>query len=222
MTTPKALLVAIALTALSVAALHGQSNGKDLATGFRSIAGVTLNRDSAATLGARLGTTRERRVGAGHDAYVSWCYVPAGGSSGALLELMSDVSEMGTPGRALNVIRVRADAPPADRAGCSPLRDTADLSTPAGLRLGLSSAAIQNLLGRPTRRSADSLIYEFDAKEYLSPGSPAYETWNTLESRESCFDAGPPFANVEATVIVLLRDGRAVEVRIERNDQSVC
>ncbi|HWH51513.1 MAG TPA: hypothetical protein VN651_08205, partial [Gemmatimonadaceae bacterium] len=78
------------------------------------------------------------------------------------------------------------------------------------------------LLGRPTRRGADSLVYDFDAKEFLSPGSPAYEIWNTLESRESCFDAGPPFANVEATAIVVLRDDRAVEIRLERNDQSVC
>lgn len=213
---------ALALMALCVAGLDAQSGGKDLPPGFRSIAGVTLNRDSAVTIRAKLGATRERRIDAGHGFYYSWCYVPVGGSSRVLLELMSDAGDMGTPGRALNVIRLRADAPTDDRSKCAPLADSAGLSTPAGLHLGLASARIRELLGRPTRIAADSLIYDFDAKEFLSPGSSAYEIWNTLESRESCFDAGPPFANVEATAIVVLRDDRAVEIRLERNDQSVC
>jgi len=213
---------ALALMALCTAQLEAQSGGKDLPPGFRSVAGVTLNRDSAVTIRAKLGATRERRIDAGHGFYYSWCYVPAGGPSRALLELMSDAGDMGTPGHALNVIRLRTDAPAGDRSACAPLADSVGLSTPAGLRLGLASAQIRELLGRPTRRGADSLVYDFDAKEFLSPGSPAYEIWNTLESRESCFDAGPPFANVEATAIVVLRDDRAVEIRLERNDQSVC
>jgi hypothetical protein len=88
--------------------------------------------------------------------------------------------------------------------------------------LGLGAAATEKLLGRPTRRGADSLLYYFDAKQYFEPGSPEYEAWNTSEYRESCFDTGPPYANVEATVIVVLRDDRAVEIRIERYDRSVC
>jgi hypothetical protein len=135
---------------------------------------------------------------------------------------MSDASDMGTPGQALNVIRLRADAPSEDRAGCAPLPASATLSTPAGLRLGLGVARITALLGRPTRSASDSLIYYFGAKEYLRPGSPAYEAWDTPEYRESCFDAGLPYANIEARVIVLLRDGQATEIRIERYDQSVC
>lgn len=220
MTTSSRL--AIALSLLHITRLPAQSGGRDLPPAFRSLAGVTLDRDSAASIRATLGPTRERHFGAGHDVFTAWCYVPPGNSNVALLELMSDASDMGTPGHALNVIRLRADAPAADRAGCTSLHDSAVLSTPAGLRLGLDAAEIERLLGRPTRTVADSLIYYFDAKQYLQPGTPAYETWDTLEYRESCFDAGPPFANVAATVIALLRDGRAVEIRIERYDQSVC
>ncbi|HEY5219644.1 MAG TPA: hypothetical protein VIJ16_07535 [Gemmatimonadaceae bacterium] len=221
-TGKKTALLAMALSALCTASLRGQSGGHDLPRGFRSLAGVTLNRDSAASIRAKLGNTRERRIGTGHKTYATWCYVPADGSRRALLELMSDASDMGTQGQALNVIRLRADAPSEDREGCVPLRASVGLSTPAGLRLGLSFARVEELLGPPTRRAADSLMYFFDAKEYLQPGTPAYETWNTPEFRESCFDAGPPYANVGATVIVLLRDGHATEIRIERYDQSVC
>jgi hypothetical protein len=221
-TSKKAAALAICLTALSIADLRGQSGGQDLSLGFRSLAGVTLNRDSAATVRAKLGVTRERRIGAGHDAYTRWCYVKGEGSSSALLELLSTAGDMGTPGQELNVIRLRASAPSEDRAGCAQLRASAGLSTPSGLRLGLGSARIEALLGRPMRRAADSLIYYFDAREFMRPDSPQFEAWNTPENREACFEAGPPFANIGATVIVLLRDDRAVEIRIERYDQSVC
>jgi hypothetical protein len=221
--TPRnASVLAMALSTLWITDLRGQSAGQDLPGGFRSLAGVTLNRDSAATIRAKLGNTRERRAGTGYQPYASWCYVPADRSSRALLELMSDASDMATPGQALNVIRLRADAPFEDREGCAPLRASVELSTPAGLRLGLRLAKVEELLGRPTRTGADSLTYYFDAKEYLRPDSPAYGVWDTPEHRESCFDAGPPYANVGATVIVLLRDGHAAEIRIERYDQSVC
>ncbi len=214
-------MLAIALGALCIADASAQSGGRDLPLGFRSLADVTLNRDSAVTIRAKLGDSRERRFGRGHDVYISWCYV-LDTSRHALLELMSDASDMGTPGHALNVIRLRADVPGKDREGCASLRNSAELSTPAGLHLGLATATIEKLLGRPTRAVADSLIYYFDAKEFLRPGTPRYETWDTLEYRESCFDAGPPFAHVEAKLIVAFRDGRATEIRIERYDQSVC
>ncbi|HEY4216457.1 MAG TPA: hypothetical protein VGM67_04935 [Gemmatimonadaceae bacterium] len=222
MTATKTSVLAIALSALCVANVRCQSRGQDLPLGFRSLAGVTLNRDSASTIRATLGNTREQRVGTGHDIDTRWCYVFTNGSSRSLLELLSDASDMGTPGQELNVIRLRAVAPSEDREGCAALHGSAELSTPGGLRLGLASSKIEQLLGRPTRRAADSLIYNFDAKEFLRPDSPQYETWNTTEYRESCFDAGPPYANVEATLIVLLRDDRAIEIRIERYDQSVC
>jgi hypothetical protein len=215
-------MLAIGLSALCTASLPAQVRTHDLPPAFRSLAGVTLNRDSAATIRAKLGSTREQRVGSGHDVFTAWCYVGTGPSSHTLVELMSDASDMGTPGRELNVIRLRSDAPAKDREGCAPLPASDALSTPAGLRLGLDSAKMLSLFGPRTRRGADSLIYEFSAKEYLTPGTSEYETWNTLEYRESCFDAGPPYANVSATVIALLRDGRAVEIRIERYDQSVC
>lgn len=218
----KPLVLALGLCILGAPRVRGQSAGHDLPPGFRSLAGVTLNRDSAATIRAKLGGTRERRTGTGHDASLSWCYVPVDADPRSLLELMSDASDMGTPGRALNVIRLRADAPARERQGCSQLTGTAALSTPAGLRLGLSRANVEQLLGRPTRRDADSVIYFYDAKEYMVPGSSAYETWNTPEYRESCFDAGPPFANIAARVIVLFRDDRATDIRIERYDQSAC
>ncbi len=217
-------VLVIMLNVLRVAESQGQSRGRDLPEGFRSLGGVTLNRDSAVSIRARLGPSRERRLGreSGYDQYVSWCYVRTGGSPGPLLELMSDASVMGTPGQELNVIRLRQDVLPDERRGCAPLRPSTRLSTPAGLRLGLDRADIETRLGPPTRARADSLIWTFDAKEFLRPGTPAYQTWNTPESRESCFDAGAPYANVESRVVILLHDGRAVEIRLERFDQSVC
>ena len=222
MTSIRVAALAVSFSALYVANLRGQSAGRDLPLGFRSLAGVTLNRDSAATIRAKLGNAGERRVAVGHDRYLRWCFVPASRSSSTLVELMSNAGDMGTPGQELNVIRLRAEAPSKDREGCAQLRASADLSTPGGLRLGLAAANIEALLGRSTRRDADSLIYYFDAREFLRPGSPEYEAWNTPENREACFEAGPPYANVDASVIVLLRDGRAAEIRIERYDQSVC
>jgi hypothetical protein len=221
-TASKNAAFAVLLSALSVADLRGQSRGRDLPPSFRSVAGVTLNQDSAATIFSKLGNTRERHVGAGNDAYISWCYAPAGGPPRALLELMSDATDRGTPGHALNVIRFRADASSADREGCAQLRASASFSTPAGLRLELGITQIQALLGPPTRRGADSLIYYFDAREDLRIDSPQYAIWNTPEHRETCFDAGLPYANVAAKITVVLRDGRAAEIRVERNDQSIC
>ena len=212
----------MALSVLWIADLRGQAAGQDLPRGFRSLAGVTLNRDSAASIRAKLGHTRERRIGTEHEAYASWCYVPAAASPGTLLELMSDASVMGTPGQALNVIRLRADASSEDRDRCASLGRSVELSTPAGLRLGLTLANVEELLGRARHRSADSLTYYFDAKEYLRPGTPEYATWNTPEHRESCFDAGLPYANVGASVMVVLRHDRVAEIRIERYDQSIC
>jgi hypothetical protein len=201
---------------------HAQSRRHDVPLGIRTLAGVTLNRDSAATIRSKLGPTRERTVGTGHDVMLDWCYLPRGTAPGALLELMSDASDMGTPGRALNVIRVRVSAPATDRTGCAPLSASARLSTPARLRLGSTMKQVETLLGPPTRRAADSLVYVYDAKEYMRPGTPEYETWNTPEYRESCFDAGPPYVNIAGWVVLLLRDDRVVELRLERYDQSVC
>jgi hypothetical protein len=201
--------------------LAAQSRNRDLPRLFRSIAGVTLNRDSAASLRTKFGATREREVGEGHDRYAAWCYVPAHDSA-VVLELMSDISDMGTPGRALNVIRLRANAPSGDREGCASLRATTANLSPGGLRLGLTRARIENLLGQPTRVTADSLIYDFAAKEYMRPGSPEYRRWNTQEHRKSCFEGGPPYASVGGTAIVVLQDGRAVEIRLERYGQATC
>ncbi|HVX39897.1 MAG TPA: hypothetical protein VHB25_10020 [Gemmatimonadaceae bacterium] len=215
-------MAALALIAFSTVGLQAQSRGRDLPRGFRSLAGVTLDRDNAATIRAALGNTRERETGAGHDRYTSWCYVPAGRASGVLLELMSDASDLGMPEHELNVIRLRADAPAAEREGCATLPASTPLSTPAGLRLGLTRERVERLLGPPTRALGDSMVYAFDAKEYMRPGTPEYEKWNTQEYRESCFDAGPPYANVGALVIVVFRGARAAEIRLERDDQSVC
>ena len=132
-TAKQTSVLAIVISTLWIANLRAQSGGKDLPIGFRSMAGVTLNRDSAATIRAKLGTTRERRVGDGHDVFIRWCYLPPEGSSSALLELLSDATDMGTPGQALTAIRLRAAAPADDRAECSPLPNTSQLSTPAGL-----------------------------------------------------------------------------------------
>ena len=186
------------------------------------MAGVTLNRDSAASIHAKLGTTDEREVGAGHDVLLSWCYLVRRDTSSALLELMSDASDMGTAGHALNVIRLRASSLSEERSGCAPLATNGMPSTPAGLRLGLTTRAIRRMLGSPSRQAADSIIYEFVTKEYMRPGSPGYRAWNTPTHRKECFEGGRPYSNVFATVIILLSNGHASEVRLERYDQATC
>jgi hypothetical protein len=217
------ILSVLVLSTLRVATLQAQSRGEDLPHGVWTIAGVTLNRDSAASIRAKLGETRERRIGTGHDSYVSLCYVRRDRSSRTLLELMSDASDMGTSTHELNVIRLRADAPRRERQGCAPLPvSAAALSTPAGLHLGLARARILDLLGKPARSTPDSLVWIFDAKEYLRPGTPEFQTWNTPENREACFDAGPPYVNVWAEVVIIMRDRRASEIRLERYDQAIC
>jgi hypothetical protein len=218
----RTILSVLALATLRVATLQAQSRGEDLPHGVRTISGVTLNRDSAASIRAKLGETRERRVGTGHDSFVSFCYVRSDRSSRTVLELMSDASDMGTSTRELNVIRLRADAPTRERQGCAPLPASAVLSTPAGLQLGLARARILDLLGRPARSTPNSLVWIYDAREYLRPDTPDFETWNTPENRESCFDAGPPYVNVAAKVVIITRDGRATEIRLERYDQAIC
>ena len=218
----KRFLSALALLALAAAGSAAQSGDRDLPPGMRSIAGVTLNRDSAASIRQKLGATRERKVGAGHDGFVSWCYVARPDSSPILLELMSDVSDMGTRGRELNVIRLRAASSAKARQGCTPLGSSVTLATPSGLRLGLTASQARALLGRPSRTTADSLVYDFDAKEYMRPDSPYYAGWNSAERRESCFGGGPPYANVGGTVILVLVAQQVAEIRLERYDQSVC
>lgn len=219
----RAASLVAALSAFAATSLQAQSMGHDLPSGFRSVAGVKLDSDSAASILARLGATVERDFGAGNGTSSILCYVATQGHAAVLLELMMGRGEPGdSRGQTLDVIRWRTDAPAAARRGCAALKESSRLATPAGLRLGMDDAAIRYLLGAPTRTNADSVIYEFQAKEYMRPGTPEYETWNTPEYRESCFNAGPPFANAYGRIIILFRDRRASEIRIERHDQSVC
>jgi hypothetical protein len=221
----KTVTLALALTVFAAPNLWSQSGGRDLPLGLRSFAGVTLNRDSAASIRATLGTTRERRVLIGGERYVVLCYALSGDSSSAMLELMTnagDATDVGASKHALNVIRLRAESPSEDRSGCARLHASTSLPIPGGLRLGSDVAAIEERLGSPTRIGADSLTYDFATKEYLAAGSPEFEIWNTPEYRESCFDAGLPYANVRARLTIVLREGRATEIRSERYDKSIC
>ena len=217
----KVLTVAVGLSAVAIGS-QAQSLQRDLPASFRSMAGVTLNRDSAASIRRKLGLSAERKIGADHDTFTSWCYLTREDSSPVILELMSDASDMGTPGRALNVIRLRTAASQEDRHGCVILRTPMTLSTPSGLRLGLTARSIQRLLGRPTRTSGDSLVYEFEAREYMRRGSPEFRAWNTPARRKSCFAGGPPYSNIGTTVMLRLLDDRVTEIRLARYDQATC
>jgi hypothetical protein len=193
----------------------------DLPRAFRSIAGVELNRDSARSIQAKLGSTPTQRIGSGHDTYLVWCYQAQVGDSIATVELMSDESDMGTRGHALNIIRLRSSKTNLSDK-CGKLPSDASLATSGGLRLGLRRADVERILGTPTRRSGDSLVYDFVAKEYMAPSSAEYKAWNTPKYRKECFAGGPPFANVGATAIVRFANDRTIEIRLERYDQSTC
>ena len=202
-----------------VAKAQVSARNTDLPADMRSIAGLVVNRDSALSVKAKLGATRERMSGSGHDVLLVWCYVTADSS---LLELMSDRSGMGTDGKALNVIRLRARYPASQGAGCGRLSTKVPLSTPGGLRLGLTRSEATARLGRPARQVADSFVYEFSGKEFMKPGSSEYKSWNTPERRKSCFEGGAPYSNVWATAILVFHETRAVELRLERYDQATC
>jgi hypothetical protein len=210
------------LVATTHAAAQVKPRAEDLPRGFRTLAGVELNRDSALSVFAKLGPARERRVGSGHDFYRSWCYLIKDAGAPIVLELLSDASDMGTSGHAVNVIRLRSGASSLQRKQCSLLVSHAPLTTAAGLRLGLTRKEVQAQLGVPTGRFRDSLVFEFESKEYMKKSSPTYAAWNTPERRKNCFGGGEPFSNVGAAVMVLFRNERAVEIRLERFDQSTC
>jgi hypothetical protein len=208
---------------LFVTTLHAQPVPRvtDLPRAFRSVASIELNRDSALSVRAKLGTAPTRRVGSGHDTYLAWCYLVVAGGSTKTLELMSDDSDTGTRGHAVNVIRLRSIRPDEPR-NCTHLPVRRPLSTPGGLQLGLTRTDIERLLGRPTRLFRDSSIYDFVSKELMKPSSAEYKAWNTPKYRKECFGGGPPYADVGATVAVLFRDGHAIDIRLERYDQSTC
>jgi len=205
----------------STARAQAKPRTADLPRAFRSLAGVALNRDSARSIRLKLGAAPASHVGSGHDSYVTWCYRAQPGDSLITLELMSDNSDMGTRGHALNVIR-RRSRPPGRAPTCSDLPAGRPLSTPGGLRLGLSRTDVERLLGVPTRRAGDSLHYEFISKEFMDRSSAAYKHWNTPTYRKECFAGGEPYSDVGADVTVVFRDDRAIEIRLERYDQATC
>ena len=204
------------------AAAQVKPRAEDLPRGFRALGGVELNRDSALSVFAKLGSAGERRVGSGHDVYRSWCYLIDDAGVPIVLELLSDASEMGTAGHAVNVIYLRSGASRSERKQCSSLVSHAPLTTAGGLRLGLTRKQVQAQLGVPTRRFRDSLVFEFESKEYMKKSSPEYAVWNAPQRRKSCFNGGEPFSTVSATVMVLFRGEHSVKIRLERYDQSTC
>lgn len=181
-----------------------------------------MNRDSAISIQAKLGMAGPSGVRAGHDKYLSWCYRSGDGAAAVTLELMSDASDMGTAGHELNVIRLRSDVPTTQPNGCGQLAPQMPLSTAGGLRLGLAPAAVAALLGSPSHHAGDSLVFAFVSKEYMARSSREYATWNTPKYRKDCFGGGEPFVDVGATVTVHFRDQHAIEIRLERYDQSTC
>ena len=205
----------------STALAQAEPRAADLPRAFRSLAGVELNRDSARSVRTKLGAARARQVHSGHDTYLAWCYQARTGDSAVSLELMSDNGDMGTRGHALNVIQLRSNQSGRAR-NCFDLPPGRSLSTPGGLRLGLRRTDVERLLGIPTRRSGDSLFYGFVSKEFMDRSSGAYKAWNTPKHRKECFGGGEPYASVGANVTVLFRDDLAIEIRLERYDQSTC
>lgn len=213
------LAVALLLPAYS----HAQRRARaiDMPRSLRTFGVLELDVDSAASITQKLGPAPTTEVRAGHDRTMRWCYRPNDGKA-VVLELFSDVGEMATDGHELTVIQLTRPTAQTDTTCVVATMWSSNVDTIGKLRLGMRAEEVIRAQGAPTRRSRDSLVYEFSGRQYMKRESPEYAEWNTPQRRRECFNGGPPFSWVAATLSVALKEGRANALRVERYDQATC
>jgi len=207
-------LLTTGLQAQGAPARHG-----DMPLQVRSIGRLRLNQDNLASVSERVGPVSPWETGDAGDSRVWWCYRNSSDSILTIL-LASSSGEMGGPNHEVDQITLLR-GPGADTlASHCATASLGRLSTPDGIRLGISKADALRLLGRPSRQTASMLRYEWEAEVPLATTDPNYRYWNGR--RAECFDGRAPFVDVFSEAVLQFGANGAQRITIERNDESMC
>lgn len=135
-----------------------------------TVLGVELHKDTLANVQNRLGVAEVRRYGDAAASGTGLCYV---GADGTVLAFIS-VNEMGEGRQLVTDFHLASKesmvvyspaapgyvVPPSSRPRCSQLRKLSrGTATLGGLRLGMTTAQVTKMLGRPTEASPEALVY---------------------------------------------------------------
>ena len=190
---------------------------------MRTVWGITLNRDNASTVVAKLGPASSWTSGAGHDRHVNWCFRAGRGATATTLHILSDDSDMGTESHEVNVLHLlRGEFTTLEGHACARTLASPVLDAVGSVALGATREDVERRLWTPSRRSVDSLVYEIWAEESIDPADPSFAHWNTPALREKCFGGKPPFAYVGGHIVLKFVDARVSEIRVERYNNAVC
>ncbi len=199
--------------------VHRARPTRDLPSSMRGVLGVRLDKDSLASVRARLGPTTEWETGDAGDAMVWWCYRVGHGRAAAIVTFGSD-GEMGGEGHKVQrIIVVRADSAGPDSSRCSTSRIARPPATQGGLRLDLSPSQVRALFGAVPRRQSHSLRYSWDFEQPLSRRHPMYAYWNT--HRAECCEGRAPFYRISASLTVRFDRRGAYQFVLERYDDPL-
>jgi hypothetical protein len=151
---------------------------------------------------------------------MSICYRINATPYDAVVTFVSDV-EMGGPGPRVDEIRVtRADRAPNEASQCSTPRLSPGGVAAGPLRLGMSRAEVQRVLGSPTSHDADSISYSWESERALARSHSHYAFWN--KRRQECFGGRAPFVYILAGVVVRFDAQEAYEYVLSRSDTGIC
>jgi hypothetical protein len=215
-----AVMIALLMHGLASQASAQRARSGDLPPAMREALGVRLNRDSLASVLARLGPTPARSTGEGGESQITWCYQAKTGPSPFVITFASD-AEMGGEGHEVDEIRVtRRDRIGAAAQRCGVIEPGKRAITLGGLHLGMTRAQSRDLLGEPTVVHGDSAAYVWASEEPLPPSHPNYAYWSAR--RTECFAGRAPFVSVAGRVIVRYDRRGAYEIVVIRGDNAIC
>ncbi len=215
---PYRVLHALAVVWLSVASSISSAALTDNSFVFL---GIQVGRgDTLASVMRGLGKTEEWGSGDASTSETKICYRIKGGENDLIIVFASS-AEMASPPGQINHIRVYAVASMfAQRKRCSLIDVSAhDLKTSDGLRLGLSPAEIQAILGPKRVAKNQSLNYSGCSKRYLKTSDPYFDRW---VGKSDCFEnPGRPYFSDCSFAEFKFSNGRTTYMSLNRN-QSVC
>lgn len=175
--------------------LSRESSKADLKPGNFEIAGVPLQTAEFDNIAAKLGKARIADRSAGSYARHHACYVPQTGSPKIHL-----VFEFGEDMSNFYLFTDLADWKGSELCAKS-AKVSKDLSTPSGLKLGISPDEVERILGRADRRAANRLVYDRLVQRETTPGK-SDDIGLYIEVR---------FSNSKLTYLVASMTGTATE-----------
>jgi len=211
------LLLACSLVTNPAVAQH-RDRGKDISRSMRGVLGIELNRDSLASVIARLGKTESWSTGDAGEARVWWCYRTTSGGDSATLLISSD-GEMGGPGSEVDEIRL-IRSPYADSVTSHCGRARGNAVTANGLRLGVKPREAGRVIGKHAAVDGDSAAYHWSIRRFLSPKERGYGYWN--ERRKVCFEGKPPYQDIASRVVIWFDERGAYKILLARYDGAIC